>query len=365
MTSQAPTPTEEAAGTHEVPADSCVRIQPLDDAIKLGASDIIIPEKGPITYRTAKGLPKGRSVSSSEFAALAALTGACITDDNPEPIGAFEYAGARWRFIHYQNIRGKVFQLRHIPQRRFPIEQLRLPPEFLKLIVKERGIIFITGPTGSGKSTTLAATIDYLNRTVEKNIVTLEDPVEHVFQDDKCSILQQEHGTTFKRWDKALERLLRKDPDVIVFGELRAVEVIEAAITAAATGHLVLATLHTSDAPGTIIRLTDALKGHGADLLSKLADSLLGVLAQQLVPTIPAKGGPGRVPAYELLIKTDAVANIIRQATPQHIKNEINLGAGVGMVPMNRSLAALVKEGFITRHTAAAKSFDPKTLNLE
>ena len=230
------------------------------------------------------------------------------------------------------------------------LEELAMPPVLTKLADEPRGLILVTGPTGSGKSTTLAAMIDHINKTRSDHIITIEDPIEYVYQ-GRCSLIhQREVGADVHSFASALRSALREDPDVILVGEMRDYETISAAVTAAETGHLVMSTLHTIGAAQTIDRIIDVCPaGAQNQIRGQLASVLRGVITQQLLPLAVGKG---RCAATEILVGTDAVANLIREGKCYQIPSILQSGAALGMHSLNADLARLVSTGRITREAA-------------
>ncbi|MBC8264558.1 MAG: type IV pilus twitching motility protein PilT [Anaerolineales bacterium] len=241
-----------------------------------------------------------------------------------------------------------------------PLEDLGLPEVCKMLVMKPDGLLLVTGPTGSGKSTTLAAMLDYLNERQARRVVTVEDPIEYLFRDKKCFITQRELGADTQSFSAALKRVLRQDPDVILVGEMRDLETISTALTAAETGHLVFATLHTPSAPGAIDRIIDVFPPYQqAQIRSQLSITLQGVLYQAL---IPKAGGNGRVPAVEIMIATTAIRNLIREGKTYQMPNIIQTGAQYGMQTLNQALRDLVRGNLITPEDAFIKSDNPDEL---
>ena len=230
------------------------------------------------------------------------------------------------------------------------LEELAMPPVLTKLADEPRGLILVTGPTGSGKSTTLAAMIDHINKTRSDHIITIEDPIEYVYQ-GRCSLIhQREVGADVRSFASALRSALREDPDVILVGEMRDYETISAAVTAAETGHLVMSTLHTIGAAQTIDRIIAVCPaGAQNQIRGQLAAVLRGVITQQLLPLAVGKG---RCAATEILVGTDAVANLIREGKCYQIPSILQSGAALGMHSLNADLARLVSTGRITREAA-------------
>ncbi len=249
--------------------------------------------------------------------------------------------------------------LRLIPSKIPNIEDLNLPSLLHEFIRSAQGFILITGPSSQGKSTTLAALIDEINHTRAVHIITIEDPIEYVFEDDRSIIDQRELGRDTLSFAKALKSTFRQDPDVIMVGEMRDPETISTAITAAETGHLVLATLHTNSASQTIHRIVDTFPGsQQSQIRAQLSGSLLGVISQRLVPRI--KGG--LIPACEIMMNTPAVANLIRENKIHEIPLIIETSAEIGMISLNRYLANLVRVKEVALNIAQNYSLNPSEL---
>ena len=231
------------------------------------------------------------------------------------------------------------------------LEELKMPTILYEMALAPRGLILVTGPTGSGKSTTLAAMIDYLNRNRDRHIITIEDPIEYVYECKKSLIHQREVGEDVKDFASALRSALREDPDVILVGEMRDYETISAALLAAETGHLVLSTLHTTGAAQTVERIIDACPGSGQNQVrTQLAGTLKGVVSQCL---IPVGGGVSRIAATELMAGNDAVLNLIREGKTYQISNIMQTaGSATGMHTLNMDLVRLLNQGYITREDA-------------
>jgi len=251
--------------------------------------------------------------------------------------------------------------LRLIPDKIRTLDELGHPSVLHNLLKTSQGFFLVVGPSGQGKSTTLAAMIDEINHLRKDHIVTIEDPIEYLFIDDKSMIDQRELGNDTLGFDIALRSVLRQDPDVIMVGEMRDPDTISAAITAAETGHLVFSTLHTNNASQTIDRIIDSFPpSQQNQIKAQLAGTLLGILSKRLIPKV----GGGRVAAYELLIANAAVRNLIREGKAHQIDLVIETSADVGMLPLNKSLAKLVKEGEITMEDAEMHSTNPKELQM-
>lgn len=240
------------------------------------------------------------------------------------------------------------------------IEELGLPQVCKELVLKPRGLILVTGPTGSGKSTTLAAMINYLNEREARRIITIEDPIEYLLRDRRCFITQREVGGDTMSFASALKRALRQDPDVILVGEMRDLETISAAITAAETGHLVLSTLHTAGAALTMDRIIDVFPPHQQQQVRvQLAGILEGVLSQTLLPTMD---GSGRVPAVEVMIATPAVRSLIRDAKTHQLPGVIETGQKYGMQTLDQALQALYQQGKVSLEEVMSKAQNPEYL---
>jgi len=253
---------------------------------------------------------------------------------------------------------GAAFRL--IPAEIQSLDTLGLPPAVHDFATRPRGLVLVTGPTGSGKSTTLASVLDLVNETREEHIMTIEDPIEFLHGHKKCIVNQRELGADATTFASALKAALRQDPDVILVGEMRDLETIRTAITAAETGHLVFATLHTQDTPQTVDRIIDVFPAEQqGQVRVQLAVSLQGILTQQLLPTAD---GSGRCVAVEVLIPTPAVRNLIREGKTHQIYSVLQTGGAHGMQTMDTALAGLVRAGKITRQLAEARSTTPEEL---
>ncbi len=253
---------------------------------------------------------------------------------------------------------GAAFRL--IPTEIRSIEWLGLPPIVAELARYPRGFVVVTGPTGSGKSTTLASLVDIVNQERKCHIMTVEDPIEFLHQHKTALVNQREVGTDTHGFAQALKHVLRQDPDVILVGEMRDLETIQTAITAAETGHLVFATLHTQDAPQTIDRIIDVFPSHQQQQIRiQLSTTLQAVLTQQLLQTVD---GQGRVVAAEVLIATPAVRNLIREGKVHQIYSAMQAGGRVGMQTMDAALAQLVRSGKVTQQLALERAHDPEEL---
>jgi twitching motility protein PilT len=267
---------------------------------------------------------------------------------------------ARFRVNVYFQRESLGGAFRMIPAELKTLEDLGLPSQLHELSKKPRGLVLVTGPTGSGKSTTLAAVVDEINRTRDDHIMTIEDPIEFLHRHKRCIVNQREIGPDAVSFADALRGALRQDPDVILLGEMRDLETISTAITAAETGHLVFATLHTQDAPSTIDRLIDVFPAAQQEQIRvQLAATIQGIVTQTLVPTIDGKG---RVAALEILLPDDAVRNLIRQAKVEQIYSVMQTNTGRGMQTLEQALVELVTRGVITQDVALSRSSRPDQL---
>ncbi|MBW7896064.1 MAG: type IV pilus twitching motility protein PilT [Opitutaceae bacterium] len=246
--------------------------------------------------------------------------------------------------------------LRQIPNKMFGLRDIGLPDKIRELLYRPRGLILVTGPTGSGKSTTLASMINYVNENREGHIITIEDPIEYYHNHKRCLVTQREIGVDVPSFAEAIRRALRQDPDIILVGEMRDLETIEAAISAAETGHLVFGTLHTNSAAKTIDRIVDAFPANMKDMIrTQLASSVQAVISQVLCKKI----GGGRVAGYEIMVTTTSIASLIRENKTFRISSDIQTGASLGMITMDTHLMSLFNKELITADEALEKCQDP------
>jgi twitching motility protein PilT len=274
---------------------------------------------------------------------------------------SFEIPGvARFRVNAFNQNRGAAGVFRTIPSKVLSLDELKCPPIFKDIVSVPRGLVLVTGPTGSGKSTTLAAMMDYLNDREYAHILTIEDPIEFVHTSKKCLVNQREVHRDTLGFTEALRSALREDPDIILVGEMRDLETIRLALTAAETGHLVFATLHTTSAAKTIDRIVDVFPAGEKDMVrSMLSESLRSVVSQSLLKKI----GGGRVAAHEIMIGTPAIRNLIREAKIAQMYSAIQTGQAHGMQTLDQNLKDLVKKGLITRADAKAKAQNKDSLD--
>jgi twitching motility protein PilT len=267
---------------------------------------------------------------------------------------AFEIpALARFRVNAFNQLRGSAASFRTIPHKIETLEALGFPPLFREIVDVPRGLVLVTGPTGSGKSTTLAAMMDYKNENEYAHVLTIEDPIEFVHESKRCLINQREVHTHTLGFSEALRAALREDPDIILVGEMRDIETIRLALTAAETGHLVFGTLHTSSAAKTIDRIIDVFPAGEKDMVrAMLSESLRAVIAQTLLKKV----GGGRVAAHELMIGTPAIRNLIRENKVAQMYSAIQTGQAVGMHTLDQHLQELVAKGLVSRLEARTRA---------
>jgi twitching motility protein PilT len=334
----------------------------LEQAVAHGASDLHVTVGTPPVLRLHGRLARIEGTETLDGEATRTMLYRILSSEQQKHLElnrqidmAYEIPGvARFRVnIYFQrDTLGGAF--RQIPQDIKSLEELGLPPSLHALTEKPRGLVLVTGPTGSGKSTTLAALIDEINRKRTDHILTIEDPIEFVHPHKRCVVNQREIGVDATGFADALRAALRQDPDVILVGELRDLETISTALTAAETGHLVFATLHTQSAPSTIDRIIDVFPSAQQEQVRvQIAASLQGIVTQTLLQTAD---GDGRVAALEVLFPDDAVRNLIRQAKVEQIYSVMQTSSGRGMQTLEQSLAELVLRRVITKEAALAAS---------
>jgi twitching motility protein PilT len=343
-------------------------ISALEQVLFTGASDLHVTANSMPMLRVDGRLRPVPGAGMWNQDEVTAAVRALMTEEQQETFDKtheldFAYAipgGTRFRVNSYQQRGATGAAFRIISTTIRSLEELNVPDVVAQFATLPRGLVLVTGPTGSGKSTTLAALIDLVNRTRFDHIVTVEDPIEYVHSNKRSLINQREVGSDTHSFSAALKHVLRQDPDVILVGEMRDLETISVALTAAETGHLVFATLHTQDAAQTIDRIIDVYPSHQQDQIrTQLAATLQGVVSQTLVPRA---SGKGRVIATEVLITTPAISNLIREGKAHQITSSMQAGRSLGMHTMDQHLADLVNEGEITREAAFEKAHDPDSL---
>jgi twitching motility protein PilT len=281
-----------------------------------------------------------------------------VFEENYECDFSFEVPNlARFRVNAFRQNRGTGAVFRTIPSKILTLEQLNSPKIFGELMTKPKGLVLVTGPTGSGKSTTLAGMIDHYNKNYQGHILTVEDPIEFVHMSQKSLVNQRELGTQTHSFANALKSALREDPDMILVGEMRDLETIRLALTAAETGHLVLGTLHSSSAAKTINRIIDVFpEGEKGMIRTMLSESIEAIISQQLLKT---KDGNGRVAAHEIMIGTSALRNLIREDKIPQMYSAIQTGQGFGMQTMDQCLLKLVRENKVSAADARTMAVNP------
>jgi twitching motility protein PilT len=335
----------------------------LTTTVQMGGSDLHIKAESPPLLRkhgdlNPLDLPPFTQEEAKElsYSILSPQQIARFEEELELDIG-YEIPGlARFRgnLMQQRGATGSVFRV--IPLQIQTMEELNLPPVCKYYSERPRGLVLVTGPAGSGKSTTQAAMIDYINTNFSHHIVTVEDPVEFMHDDKKSLINQRELGRDTLTFPNALKYVLRQDPDVILIGEMRDLETIALAITAAETGHLVFGTLHTTDAVQTVDRVIDVFPMYQQQQVRmQMAVNLIGVISQTLIKTTD---GNGRVAAFETLVAIPSVRNLIREAKTHQISSMIQTGTRQGMISMDQSLANLVKKGLVTREAAAERAYN-------
>jgi twitching motility protein PilT len=342
-------------------------IEVLTQTARLGASDLhLVVGKPPMVRRQGAiapivGLPelKAEECERMIYSVLSEAQRARF-EERWELDGSFAVPGvSRFRMNVFRQKNGLAAVFRTISAKIPTPAEIGLMPSIVNLIDLPRGLVLVTGPTGSGKSTTLACLVELINQKHAKHVLTIEDPIEFVYEDKQSIILQREVGQTTKSFADALRHAMRQDPDVILIGELRDLETIQLAITAAETGHLCFATLHTHDAATTVDRLIDVFPAHQQQQVRVQVSTVLqGVVCQQL---LSRKGG-GLVAAREFMRVTTGVANLIREGKTHQIYGAIEAGAKHGMITMDQYLAFLLKQGLLEPDEALGAAHDPETL---
>lgn len=356
-------PTGEAAPELPEPrGDEQDLLVALQWVVRVGASDLHVTAESPPTMRVDGSLVPLEEFGIWSRERVERAINAILTGPQREQFEreleldfAFQLSDtARFRVNIYQQRSAQGAAFRLIPTRIRSIEELELPQSISRFATLPRGLVLVTGPTGSGKSTTLAALIDLVNRTRAEHIITVEDPIEFLHPRKKAVVNQREVGHDTRSFASALKHMLRQDPDVVLIGELRDLETISVALTAAETGHLVFATLHTQSAAQTIDRIIDVYPPHQqSQVRAQLAATLQGVVCQTLVPR---SGGRGRVAASEVLVATSAISNLIREGQTHQIPSALQAGAALGMRTMDQHLADLVNRGMIREEAARDKA---------
>ncbi len=340
----------------------------LDEAISRKASDLHVTVGLPPVLRI-----DGKLTAVAGEAVLTAddtrkLTESIMTEAQLERLTtkkeadfSFGYQAMRFRVNSFFERGNMASALRLIPKEIRTLEDLSLPTILQKFTLPTQGLVLITGPTGHGKTTTIAALVKHINDTRREHIITVEDPIEYLFEHNKSLIQQREIGADTMSFSRALRGALREDPNIVILGEMRDLETIEAALTVAETGHLVLATLHTNNAAQTADRIIDVFPPHQqGQIRTQLANVLVGIVSQRLIPRISG----GRIAATEILISSSAVRNIIREGKTHQLNNIIQISGSEGMISLDKVLAELVTKGEITIDDALIWAYDPKAFKM-
>ncbi|HVU39102.1 MAG TPA: type IV pilus twitching motility protein PilT [Opitutales bacterium] len=334
--------------------------------VDVGASDLHLQVGQAPTLRLAGGMSPvdGPKLTPTDTEQLMRSIASDHHQQKAKQIGSADFAFA---FMEKARFRVSVLKakgnygmvLRMIPHKMFALRDLGLPDRIKDLLVRPRGLILVTGPTGSGKSTTLASMINWINENEEGHIITIEDPIEYYHEHKKCIVTQREVGIDVPNFADAIRGALRQDPDVILVGEMRDLETIEAAVSAAETGHLVFGTLHTTGAARTVDRIVDAFPANTKDQIrTQLASSIVAVISQALCKKI----GGGRIASYEIMIMTDSIAALIRDNKTYRITSDLQTGGSLGMITLDAHLMSLFARGLITAETAIEKSQIPEEM---
>jgi twitching motility protein PilT len=340
----------------------------LQEMIQRGASDLHITVGNPAKLRIDGDLTNSKINQVLAPKDTLSLAYSILTENQKKRFETEDELDFSFGVQNLSRFRGNVYKqrgcvamaIRQIPYEIISIEKLGLPPIINKLSERPRGLVLVTGPTGSGKSTTLAAMVDKVNRELKGHIITIEDPIEFIHRHQSCMINQREVGADTKSFTAALKYALRQDPDVILIGEMRDLETISAALTIAETGHLVFATLHTNSAAESINRMIDAFPSHQqAQIRAQLAFVLEGVVTQTLLPKAKGKG---RIAACEIMICTPAIRAVIRDEKIHQIYSLMQAGKKHGMQTMNDALQMLYMRGEVTLEEALKRSGDPAEL---
>jgi twitching motility protein PilT len=339
----------------------------LDTVVKQNCSDLHLTTGRPPTVRLHGSLRnlQTKTLESDDMVALMKSVTPEKNQQELQEVGSTDFGfaygdAARFRVSVFRQRGDIAMVLRLIPNKLLTFEEIGLPEICRELIRRPRGLFIVTGPTGSGKTTSLATMLDYINMNMDRHIITTEDPIEYYHYHKKSIVNQRELGTDVPTFSESLRRALRQDPDVILVGEMRDLETIEAAIAAAETGHLVFATLHTTGASGTINRIIDAFPvDQQAQVRVQLSVALIAVLSQQLLARVDK---PGRVAAYEFLVVTPAISNLIRENKTFRIDSAIQTGKKFGMQLLDDHLWALYQRGLISAEEMVDKGKDAADL---
>lgn len=339
----------------------------ISEALEKGASDIHLSVGRPVTIRTRGELVSvdSRPLTPEDTEAFAREITTEAMRKEIAQIGGVDFGFsfkelARIRASCYKERGNYALSLRPLPNRFFTFEEIGLSEKVAELLSRPRGLILVTGPTGSGKTTTLATMLNSINENCPKHLITIEDPIEFLHPHKKAVITQREVGEDVSSFSEAVVKALRQDPDVILIGEMRDLATMEAAIRAAETGHLVFATLHTTGAARTVDRIIDVFPSHQQNQIRiQLASILVAVISQALLPRLD---GTGRIAAFETMIATSAIRNLIREGKTYQIVSEIQTGARYGMRLLDEHLRELYEQGIISYDAMMQAAYEPKEL---
>jgi len=348
------------------PVQSPVR-EWMSEAVRRGASDLHLNPGRPPVLRLQGALVSlaGPALEAADTEAACRAIAPQRDWEEAQRVGTTDFGlahegGSRFR-VSVLRQRGRYAAvLRLIPSKLLSFEEIGLPEPCRALLTRPRGLVLVTGPTGSGKTTTLASMIDWINTNLDRHIVTIEDPIEYQHGHKKGLVTQRELGSDVPTFPEALRRALRQDPDVILLGEMRDLDTIAAAISAAETGHLVFGTLHTTGSARTVDRIIDAFPANQQEQIrAQLSVSIQAVISQVL---LPRANGAGRVAAFEVMLMVPAIANLIRKNETSKIQSTIQISRKLGMIGLDDSLLELVKRGVIEREQALGAAQDPRDL---
>ncbi len=338
----------------------------LDLMVEQGASDLHLQVNQPPTLRMSGEMVRveGQQLSAQDTEDLMKAITSSANQEQLKVSGGADFGFAyrdRARFrvsvLRAKGAYGMV--LRQIPNNLFTLSEIGLPEKIKQLISRPRGLILVTGPTGSGKSTTLASMVNWINSNIPGHVITIEDPIEYFHEHKQCIVTQREVGNDVTTFASAIRGALRQDPDVILVGEMRDLETIEAAVSAAETGHLVFATLHTTGAARTVDRIVDAFPtGMKDQIRTQLASSVIAVISQVLCKKVDG----GRIAAFEIMVTTNSIAQLIRENKTYRINSDIQTGAVHGMIGLDAHLLSLYNRKLITADEALLKSQLPDTM---
>ena len=339
----------------------------LQEAVDRNASDIHLSVGRPVTYRVQGELAcfDKKSLTPEDIFAISSEITTEEQRKKIEEVGGVDFGFsykdlARIRVSCYREKGNYSLALRPLPNRFFSFQDIGLSEKIIELLGRPRGLILITGPTGSGKTSSLASMLNYINENMAKHIITIEDPIDFIHPHKKALVTQREVGLDVTDFSEAVVKALRQDPDVILIGEMRDLATMEAAIRAAETGHLVFATLHTTGAARTVDRIIDVFPSHQqAQIRVQLASTLVAVISQTLLPRL---GGDGRIAGFEIMIATPAIRNLIREGKTYQIVSEIQTGARFGMKLLDDHLRELYEGNIISYDSMMAAAYDPKDL---